>query len=138
MDLFVSYAQNYEDVMLWRALKHVKNGFYVDVGAFDPFIASVTQAFYERGWHGINIEPLPAGYENLCKERVHDINLPIAVGSFEGELTFFELPDTGDSSVVPELAQKYQSAGRTVIEHKVRVTTLNRSLRITNVVRSTF
>ena len=40
MDFFVSYAQNYEDVMLWRALKHVKNGFYVDVGANDPLIDS--------------------------------------------------------------------------------------------------
>jgi hypothetical protein len=33
---FVSYAQNYEDVMLFRALKHVKQGFYVDVSAGDP------------------------------------------------------------------------------------------------------
>ena len=48
MDFFVSYAQNYEDVMLWRALKHVKKGFYVDVGANDPKFDSVTQAFYGR------------------------------------------------------------------------------------------
>ena len=33
---FVSYAQNYEDVMLFRALKHVKQGFYVDVGRRRP------------------------------------------------------------------------------------------------------
>ena len=33
---FVSYAQNGEDVVLWRALSHVENGFYVDVGAADP------------------------------------------------------------------------------------------------------
>jgi len=30
---FISYAQNYEDVMLWRALKDVSNGFWFDVGA---------------------------------------------------------------------------------------------------------
>jgi hypothetical protein len=30
---FISYAQNYEDVILWRALRHVEKGFYVDVGA---------------------------------------------------------------------------------------------------------
>ena len=31
-----SYAQNFEDVILWRALKQVKEGFYIDVGAQDP------------------------------------------------------------------------------------------------------
>ena len=55
----VSYAQNYEDVMLWRALKHVDHGFYIDVGAYSPVEYSVTKAFYERGWRGINIEPHP-------------------------------------------------------------------------------
>ena len=34
---FISYAQNFEDVMLWRALKHVENGFYIDVGANEAF-----------------------------------------------------------------------------------------------------
>jgi hypothetical protein len=30
---FISYAQNHEDVMLYRALREVKEGFYIDVGA---------------------------------------------------------------------------------------------------------
>ena len=29
----ISYAQNFEDVMLWRALQHVGTGYYVDIGA---------------------------------------------------------------------------------------------------------
>ena len=53
----VSYSQNFEDVMLWRALKDVENGFYIDVGANHPAIDSVTKLFYENGWSGINIEP---------------------------------------------------------------------------------
>ncbi|HZF37393.1 MAG TPA: FkbM family methyltransferase, partial [Blastocatellia bacterium] len=44
---FISYAQNFEDVMLWRALKHIDRGFYIDVGANDPDLDSVTKAFYE-------------------------------------------------------------------------------------------
>ena len=39
---FISHAQNFEDVMLWRALKHIEHGFYVDVGANDPDVHSVT------------------------------------------------------------------------------------------------
>ena len=46
MTEFVSYAQNFEDVMLWRALKHVENGYYVDIGAQDPVFDSVSLAFY--------------------------------------------------------------------------------------------
>jgi hypothetical protein len=45
---FISYAQNLEDVMLYRALKHVECGFYIDVGAQHPVIDSVTKAFYDR------------------------------------------------------------------------------------------
>ena len=51
---FISYAQNYEDVMLWRALQHIENGFYIDVGAAWPDVDSVTKAFYDKGWRGIN------------------------------------------------------------------------------------
>jgi hypothetical protein len=46
---FTSYAQNFEDVTLWRALRDVEAGFYVDVGAWDPDLDSVTRAFSERG-----------------------------------------------------------------------------------------
>lgn len=30
---FISYAQNLEDIMLWRALKHVERGLYLAAGA---------------------------------------------------------------------------------------------------------
>jgi hypothetical protein len=40
-----SYAQNFEDVMLWRALGHIENGFYIDIGAFDPSVDSVGKGF---------------------------------------------------------------------------------------------
>ena len=47
-----SYAQNFEDVILWRALEHVERGFYIDIGAQDPVVDSVSLAFYERGLAG--------------------------------------------------------------------------------------
>lgn len=33
---FISYTHNFEDVMLYRAFRDVKAGFYIDVGAGDP------------------------------------------------------------------------------------------------------
>lgn len=125
---FISYAQNYEDVMLWRALKHINHGFYVDVGACDPILHSVTQAFYERGWQGINIEPAGSYYERLCAARPLDTNLEVAVADIEGELIFYEIPDTGLSTLDVETAQKYRAAGWAVTEQKLPVLTLDQIL----------
>ena len=81
---FISYAQNYEDVILWRALRDVEKGYYVDVGAADPQVDSVTCAFYERGWSGINIEPLDEHFIKLTQARPRDTNLKVAVGQGSG------------------------------------------------------
>ncbi len=108
---FISYAQNYEDVMLWRALKDVREGFYIDVGAQDPDTDSVTRAFYERGWSGINIEPVPNYHELLCRARPRDINLCLAVGATEVEREFFEIPDSGLSTLDPQIAARDRDAG---------------------------
>lgn len=61
-----SYAQNSKNVVLWRALAHVERGFYVDIGARDPVVDSVSLAFYEQGWRGVHIEP---GADNADKLR---------------------------------------------------------------------
>src|SRR5271169_5465726 len=81
---FVSYSQNGEDVMLWRALRHVRNGVYIDVGANDPVIGSVTKAFYDSGWTGINIEPVPEYFVLISEMRPLDINLQVAANDMAG------------------------------------------------------
>ena len=81
-DPFVSYAQNQEDVVLARALHpDDRRGFWVDVGAGDPVLDSVTAAFAERGWRGVNVEPLPREHERLCAARPADTNLRVALGA---------------------------------------------------------
>jgi hypothetical protein len=62
---FVTYAQNFEDLMIWRAVHDVAAGFYIDVGAADPDEDSVTRAFYDRGWRGVNVEPSPDHFAAL-------------------------------------------------------------------------
>jgi FkbM family methyltransferase len=108
---FVTYAQNYEDVSLYRALKGVKNGFYVDVGAQDPDHCSVTKAFYERGWRGVNIEPVAEWYEKLKVTRPRDINLQFVAGREEGKITFYEFAETGMSTIREAIARQHIEAG---------------------------
>ncbi|MCL4433928.1 MAG: FkbM family methyltransferase [Actinobacteria bacterium] len=112
----VSYAQNCEDIMLLRALGAVDSstGFYVDVGAQDPVVDSVTKAFYERGWHGINIDPVQHWYQRLVADRPRDINLNVAASSSNGHVHFYEVEDTGLSTVKEELAHDAVSRGYTV------------------------
>ena len=63
----ISYGQNHEDVVLWRALRNVDptEGFWIDVGAADPELESVTKHFLGAGWRGVNIEPLPDRFRRL-------------------------------------------------------------------------
>jgi FkbM family methyltransferase len=85
-----TYAQYNEDVILLALLDGVKDGFYVDVGANYPTIDSVTKLFYERGWSGINIEPIGSLFNDLKKERPRDVNLQIGAGEKNGEATLRE------------------------------------------------
>jgi FkbM family methyltransferase len=87
----ISYAQNLEDVVLNRVFQNKPKGFYIDVGAHDPIELSVTKHFFDLGWHGINIEPVPASYKKFKKGRPDDINLNIAVGSKHDFITIYEI-----------------------------------------------
>jgi FkbM family methyltransferase len=121
---FISYAQNFEDIRLWRALKTVENGFYIDVGANDPTHDSVTKAFYDHGWTGINVEPMPNYYEALCQQRPKDTNLQCVAGESADSLTFYGIAGTGLSTVDPAMAQMHKDAGMDVRSQTVQSRTL--------------
>jgi FkbM family methyltransferase len=62
-----SYAQRGEDLKLWSFFEGKTDGHYIDIGANDPVIDSVSKSFYDVGWRGINVEPL----SNLA----HDLDI---------------------------------------------------------------
>lgn len=123
---FVSFAQNREDVVLFRALKGVTAGFYIDVGAHDPSLDSVTRAFYERGWHGINLEPSGFWFSRLANARPRDINLNIAVSNTDSELEFDDIAGTGLSTCNTSIGQQHREAGiYPVTRRRVAAASLN-------------
>lgn len=107
----ISYAQNGEDVMLMRALGDVAGGFYIDVGAADPTHISVTRAFYDRGWHGVNVEPSLEHFLQIEAQRPRDINLQIALDDREGEQVFHTIQGTGLSTFDGTLAKEHGATG---------------------------
>jgi len=121
---FISYAQNAEDLILWRALKHVEMGKYIDVGAAWPSFHNVTKAFYERGWNGINIEPNLELLSQLNMERLRDTNLGVVVGETPGEAVLHIMSNAGLSSVVGEIADNHVELGFEKSDISVPMTTL--------------
>ncbi|MGO4389116.1 FkbM family methyltransferase [Microvirga sp. 2YAF29] len=106
-----SHAQNFEDVILWRALKHVERGTYIDIGAHDPVIDSVSLAFYEKGWRGVHVEPLASYAEQLRVERPDEQVIAAAISPRQGSIPFYEIHQTGLSTTDAEMARRHEAAG---------------------------
>jgi FkbM family methyltransferase len=122
--MLVSYAQNFEDVMLWRALNSLETGFYIDVGAAWPTKDSVTKLFYDRQWHGINVEPNPILFLELETERTRDTNLQVALSDSESSMIIHVIEDSGLSTLDPDIAQAHSASGHKVVELEVQISTL--------------
>jgi FkbM family methyltransferase len=120
----ISYAQNYEDVILWRALKNVTNGFYIDVGAWDPIDDSVTKWFYENDWRGINIEPNIYYWNKLKEARPRDINLCVAIADTNSYGTLNVIDVSGLSTLDNKVAQIHVNKGLTSFSEPVKIQTL--------------
>jgi FkbM family methyltransferase len=115
----ISYAQNFEDVMLWRALRHVKSGFYIDIGAQDPVIDSVSLEFYNKGWRGVHVEPTPAYASALREARPDETVIEAAIGDEEPLISIYEIPDTGLSTARKEIAELHIASGFPVRDIRV-------------------
>lgn len=110
---FLSYAQNREDVVLWRALRHVENGRYVEVGANDPSLYSISRGFYEQGWSGITVEPLEEFVELHRRERPRDHQVRAAVTDADtDEVVLHRFPGTGLSTLDADVSAQHLADGR--------------------------
>lgn len=85
----LSFAQSGEDMILAAIFCNEKKGFYIDVGANNPFIQSNTYYFYRNGWNGINIDALPESMNAFKKYRKRDINLEYAINDEEEILDYY-------------------------------------------------
>lgn len=120
----ISYAQNFEDVMLARVFGSKQTGFYIDVGAMHPVEDSVTKHFYNLGWCGINIEPNPHFYKRLVAERTRDVNLNVALGDADETLPFYEFETLGVSTFNPRFRRLQTDRGSEFHTRQQKVTTL--------------
>jgi FkbM family methyltransferase len=118
------HSQFYEDYVLAYVFRDVKKGVYVDVGANDPDLASVTKYFYAVGWRGISFEPIPELAEKLARARPEDINLGIGISDTVTELTFYKAQHSGLSTFDAEVMRRHQASGIAFDEIGIPVSTL--------------
>lgn len=85
----LSFAQSGEDMILAAIFCNEKKGFYIDVGANNPFIQSNTYYFYRNGWNGINIDALPESMKAFRRYRKRDINIECAINDTEDTLDYY-------------------------------------------------
>lgn len=107
-----------------RTFSDIEEGFYIDVGAQHPIIDSVSRAFYEKGWRGIHVEPVPAYAQALRRDRPDETVVQAVLGKCQGRSVFYEIPDTGLSTSVQSIAQEHAAHGFRVVETEVAQTNL--------------
>jgi FkbM family methyltransferase len=117
----VSYAQNAEDIVLARGLLTGQPGFYVDIGGYDPDQESVTKLFYERGWRGINVEPISDFVDRFQVERPRDINICAAVSEIDGQTELWISPTVvpGHSTLDSGIAASHADDGLAFVRRSV-------------------
>lgn len=91
----ITWAQNGEDIRLFRALRDVQRGHYVEVGGYHPEDDSATRLLYDHGWSGLVLEPVPALAEAFQQARPRDVVLPLAAGEHADSLPLYEMTGTG-------------------------------------------
>jgi FkbM family methyltransferase len=106
------YSQNGEDKKIVELLEEYfdgvpENGFYVDVGCWEPELHSVTKYFYDRGWSGINVDPVEEYVRQISIARVRDVNLLCGVSDKPAELSIYVFPHTGISTFRKDYADRY-------------------------------
>lgn len=104
------YSQEGEDIILSRLFEHQKKGFYVDIGAHHPRRFSNTRLLAEKGWRGINVDPLPGVMKLFRKDRPHDINLEVGISEAPGFLLYHMFNEPALNSFSAELSLERHSA----------------------------
>jgi FkbM family methyltransferase len=114
----ISFSQTGEDILIERVFSG-STGFYIDVGAGDPVVDSVTKYFYLQGWRGINVEPNNSLFPEIQRDRPQDINLECAVGGSRGRVAFHQLPNSGLSTISPAFLAEFSPADHANTRHIV-------------------
>ena len=125
-----TYAQQGEDCALWQILHHtlgIEHPTYMDIGAHHPVFNNNTYLFYGRGSRGVLVEPNPALYRVLERERPRDVLVKAGIGvTAQAEADFYIIGGTADGQLNTFSREQAEalvagSAGRYRIEQVLKI-----------------
>lgn len=87
------YSQNNEEEIIVSYFKE-QIGYFIDIGAYHPFLLSNTRRLYELGWHGTYIEPSLSCFKNFSEiykndDRIKLINKAVVIDDRK-EIEFYD------------------------------------------------
>jgi len=120
-----------EDLFLFHLFEGQNSGFYIEAGAYDGRVGSVTYAFDALGWNGLLIEPHPDLHRSAVANRpgARVERVALADPGAEGTARFTALPDGGSYLTDRGDAASHRSQLDRAREFDVPVTTLDTVLR---------
>lgn len=108
------YSQNDEESVIVGVFDGVKNGRFLDVGAFDGRTFSNTRRLWEIGWSGVCVEPSPNAFAGLQRHYEGDDRVDLiqaAIADRTGTVTFFDSGGDAISSTSTDHCEKWVRDG---------------------------
>jgi len=120
-----SYSQCGEDLIInfiFENYLKINKPSYLDIGAHNPTYLSNTYFFYQRGCHGVCIEPDPNLCDKIRNKRSRDTCLNVGVGfSSEANADFYVMTTKTLNTFSEEEAKRYQSYETQKIEKVLKI-----------------
>lgn len=125
------YSQYYEDYILSHILEGVPKGTFIDIGAAHPTHNNMTYFFYQKGWRGISIDPIPAFVKLYNEKRPGDLFINIGIANEESTLTFYHCGDDCELGTFDKAgAERHrQKGGVAFTEKKIPVQPISKVLK---------
>ena len=109
---FKPYSQYGEDTILKDILG--ESGYFLEIGAFHPFVFSNTRFLVERGWGGCYVDGSPSATSRFVEEYAENDNITIVnclVGSVNTLTSFYDSLGDGISSIDEKHIIPWKSSG---------------------------
>ena len=113
------HSQYGQDVFLdTEVFKGMENGIFVEIGAYDGVRFSNSLFFEkERHWRGICVEPIPARFEELKKNR-NSINVNACISSKAGTVEFTMIE--GYAEMLSGISKDYHKKHKSRIDENIK------------------
>ncbi len=123
------FSQFGEDCLVWHYFHERWDGFYVDVGAHDPFRYSNTHLLHRyRRWRGVNIDADPRAIERFSTARPNDFNVHLGIAASAGRRQLALFDDGAVNTFDPEIAVRQAVHFGTATEADIEVLPLSAAL----------